>query len=313
MIAVSMVALSFSAYSQIVTFNSPISWVTQRNDSITVRCQIDTAQLKGKNEKGKNEKGKKEFAITVSQVNEKAQKKQLAKKTFPVTDYSGEFAMGPVGTVLVGGFSYLKIDWAIPGTDNKGYISPVGVVALDKLAPAPLAKVARAQDGTDAAGVAGALKEADFQSIGQEKYALAWNKDALYIVLVKQQKPVAGVIRFAIDGKNGKNAFLSFADRVVIYQASNDSLAGAHYERAMSGDTLKYNTKLWPNEMKKTTVGDKTVISVPWYDSGIIPFGDRKFAIGIMTFDEKNKQVAAQPPKADFYLPGTWGDFELAK
>jgi hypothetical protein len=94
MIAASMVALSFSAYSQIVTFNSPISWVTQRNDSITVRCQIDTAQLKGK----------KGFAVTVSQVNEKQQKKQLAKKTFPVTDYSGEFAMGPVGTVLTGGF-----------------------------------------------------------------------------------------------------------------------------------------------------------------------------------------------------------------
>jgi hypothetical protein len=313
MIAVSMVALSFSAYSQIVTFNSPISWVTQRNDSITVRCQIDTAQLKGKNEKGKKEQGKKEFTITVSQVNEKLQKKQLAKKTFPVTDYSGEFAMGPVGTVLTGGYSYLKIDWAIPGTDNKGYISPVGVVALDKLAPASVVKVAKVQDGADAAGVAGALKETDFQSVGQEKYALAWNKNALYIVLAKQQKPSAGVIRFALDGKNGKNAFLSFADRVVTYKASNDSLAGAHYSHTLSGDTLKYDVKPWPNEMKKTTIGDKIVISVPWYDSGIIPFGERKFAIGIVTFDEKNKPVAAQPSKADFYLPGTWGDFELAK
>jgi hypothetical protein len=187
------------------------------------------------------------------------------------------------------------------------------VVALDKLAPAPLAMVARVQDGVDAAGVAGALKEADFQNIGQEKYALAWNKDALYIVLVKQQKPAAGVIRFAIDGKNGKNAFLSFADRVVSYQASNDSLAGAHYARAMIGDTLKYEIKPWPNEMQRTAVGDKIVIKVAWYDSGILPFSERKFAIGIMTFDEKNKQVAAQPPKADFYLPGTWGDFELAK
>jgi hypothetical protein len=323
MIAASMVTLSFSAYSQIVTFNSPISWVTQRNDSITVRCQIDTAQLKGKNEKDKNEKGKKdqvksapvkkEFVLTVSQVNEKQQKKQLAKKTFPVTDYSGEFAMGPVGTVLAGGYSYLRIDWAIPGTDNKGYISPIGVVALDKLAPAPLAKVAKAKDGADAAGVAGALKDADFQSVGPDKYALAWNKDALYIVLVKQQKPAAGAIRFAIDGKNGKNAFLSFADRVVSYQASNDSLAGTHYSRGFSGDTLKYDVKPWPNEMKKTTVGDKIVISVPWFDSGIIPFGDRKFAIGIVTFDEKNKPVAAYPTKADFYLPGTWGDFELSK
>ena len=295
--------LAISSYSQIVSFNSPISWVTQRNDSITVRCQIDTAQLKGKSR----------FAITVNLVNEKAKKKQLARKSFKVTDYSGEFAMGPVGTVLTGGFSYIKIDWSIPGTDHKGYLSPIGVVALDKLTPPPLTKVVKAQDGADAAGVAGAIKESDFQSIGQEKIAFAWNKEALNIVLLKQRKPSAGVIRIALDGKNGKNAFLSFADRVVNFKPSGDSLWGQHYGRAMAGDTLKYDTKPWPNEMKKTAAGDKIVIRVPWYDSGIIPFGERKFGIGIMTFDEKNKQTAALPSKADFYLPGTWGDFELAK
>ena len=303
MVSSALVVLAIGAYSQVVTFNSPISWVTQRNDSITVRCQIDTAQLKGK----------RQFAITVNLVNEKARKKQLAKKSFSVTDYSGEFAMGPVGTVLTGGFSYIKIDWAIPGTDHKGYLSPIGVVALDKLAPPPLTTIARIQDGMDAAGVAGAIKGSDFQIIGQEKVALAWNKEALYVVLVKQQKASSGVIRFAIDGKNGKNAFLSFADRVVTFKPSNDSLWGQHYGRVMAGDTLKYDTKPWPNEMKKSVAGDKIVIEVPWYESGIIPFGERKFAIGIMTFDDKNKQTAALPSSANFYLPGTWGDFELAK
>lgn len=303
LISAGIALFSFGVQSQIVTFNSPLSWVTQRNDSITVRCQIDTAQLKGK----------KQFAVTVSEVNAKLQKKQLAKKTFPVTDYSGEFAMGPVGTVLTGGFSYLKVEWSIPGTENKGYISPVGVVALEKLAPVPVANVVKAADNADAAAVAGIVKEQDFQTVGLQKVGFAWNKNALFVVLVKQEKPAAGTLRIALDGKNGKNAFLSFADRVVMYQGSNDSLWGQHFARVMVSDTLKYEAKPWPNEMKKTVAGDKIVIQVPWYDSGIIPFGERKFAIGIMTFDDKNKQVAALPEKADFYLPGTWADVELAK
>jgi hypothetical protein len=304
-IAACVVTGAFSAYSQVVTFNSPLSWVTQRNDSITVRCQIDTAQIKVK--------GKREFAVTVNMVNEKQQKKQLAKKSFPVTDYSGEFSLGPVGAVLAGGYSYIKIDWALTGTDNKGYISPIGIVALDKIVPASLAKVVKAQDGADAAAIAGVIKDDGYMIVGSEKFALAWNKDALYVVLVKQKTPAQGTVRFALDGKNGKNAFLSFADRVVVYQPSNDSLWGEHLSRTMVGDTLKYEPKPWPNEINKSAVGDKIVVRIPWYDSGIIAFGERKFGIGVMTFDAKNKQVAAYPQKADFYLPGTWGDVELGK
>lgn len=303
MIAACVATFSFSAFGQIVTFNSPLSWVTQRNDSITVRCQIDTALIKGK----------KEFAVTVHLVDKKMQKRQLAKKTFPITDYSGEFTMGTVNQVLVGGHSYLKIDWAIPGSENKGYISPIGIAVLDKLPPVKLAGIARIPDGADATGAAAGLKDADFIGVGAEKCAFAWNKDALYIVIARQSTPAAGSIRFAIDGKNGKNAFLSFADRVLEYHPSNDSLSCLHYSRIMTGDTLKYETKPWPNEVKKNVSGDKIVISIPWFDSGIIPFGERKFGIGLMTFDVKGTPLASYPAKADFFLPATWGDFELAK
>jgi hypothetical protein len=303
MIAAGMVALSFSAYSQIVTFNSPLSWVTQRNDSITVRCQIDTALIKGK----------KEFSVTVQLVDRKSQKKQLAKKSFPVTDYSGEFNIGTINQVLVGGHSYLKINWAIPGSESKGYISPVGIATLDKLPPVVLTKIIAVKDGADAAAVAAGLKETDYLSFGTEKCAFAWTKEALYIVLAKQPAPAAGCIRFALDGKNGKNAFLSFADRVVEYHPATDSLGTLHYSRAMYGDTLKYETKPWPSEIKKSVSGDKIVISIPWFDSGIMPFGERKFGIGISTFDAKEIQTSAYPSMADFYLPATWGDYELAK
>jgi len=291
---------AIGAFGQIVTFNSPAAWVTQRNDSITVRVQIDTAQIK-----------KKEFALSVDLVSEGAKKKNLAKKTFKVTDYTAEFAMGPVSQNLVGGLSYIKIDWSIPGTTNKGSISPIGIVALDKLPVQPPSVVVHAKDGADAAAIAGFVKDGDFKTVGSAKYALAWNKDALYIVLVKTQAP--GTIRFSIDGKNGKNAFLSFADRVVMVATDKDSVWGNHYSWQLVGDTLKYTEKPWPNEMTKSAVGGKVVVRVPWYDSGIIPIPDRRFGLGVMEFDAAGVQKAALPASAKFYLPGTWSDVVLGK
>lgn len=295
-----VVLCAVGAYSQIVTFNSPTAWVTQRNDSITVRAQIDTAQIK-----------RKEFTVSVDLVNNGAKKKTLARKTFKITDYSAEFAMGPVSQNLAGGLSYIKIDWSIPGTTNKGSIAPIGIVALDKLPPLEVTVISRAKEGADAATVAGLVKDGDLKTAGSAKFALVWNKDALYVVMAKTKAP--GSVRFAIDGKNGKNAFLSFADRVVLYQPDKDSIWGSHFSRQMTGDTLKYVDKPWPSEITKTAVGDKIVVRVPWYDTGIIPIEDRKFGLGIMEFAANGQQAAAVPASANFYLPGTWGDFVLAK
>lgn len=302
-IAVCAVLFASTAYGQIVTFNSPLSWTTQRNDSVTVRSQIDTAQVK-----------KKQFDVTVELVDKKLRKKTLARKSFPIKDYSCEFDMGPINQTLVGGFSYIKINWKLPGSDNKGYIAPIGIVALDKLPPAPVDTIAKAPDNADAAAVVKAIKQDDYLTAGAEKFGFAWNRQALYIVYMKNEKTAPDVtLRFAIDGKNGKNAFLSFADRVVMYAPKNDSLWGTHFKRVLSEETLKYDVKPWPNEMTKTKAGSAVVIAIPWYDSGIIPFGERRFGMGVMTFDGKDQQTAALPEKGDFFLPGTWGDFVLAK
>jgi hypothetical protein len=287
-------------FSQIVSFNSPVPWVTQRNDSITVRAQIDTAQIK-----------KKEFAVSVDLVSEGAKKNTIARKTFKIADYSVEFALGRISRDLVGGLSYLKIDWSIPGTTNKGTISPVGIVALDKLPKPDSIMIAHAKDGADAAAIAASVKESDFKVVGTAKYALLWNKEALYLAIVKTPDP--GTVRFAIDGKNGKNAFLSFADRVVIYQPDKDSVWGSHFSRELIGDTLKYAEQPWPSEITKTVVGDKVIVRVPWHDAGIIPMEGRRIGLGIVTFGANSRQAAAVPASADFYLPGTWSDFVLAK
>lgn len=300
MMAGGIVLCAVGVYCQIVTFNSPVPWVTQRNDSITVRAQIDTAQIK-----------KKVFAISVNLVGEGLKSKTIAKKTFKITDYSAEFAMGPLSQNLVGGLSYIKIDWSVPGTVNKGSISPVGIVALDKLPKPDSTMIPHAKDGADAAAVAALVKEGDLKTVGTAKYGFYWNKEALYIAIVKTSSP--GTVRFAVDGKNGKNAFFSFADRVIMFQPEKDSVWGCHFSRQMAGDTLKYVEKPWPSEITKTVLGDKIILRVPWYDTGIIPIENRRLGLGIMVFGANGQQTAAVPASAKFYLPGTWGDFVLSK
>jgi hypothetical protein len=298
--AVCVALCAAGAYGQIIAFNGPMPWITQRDDSITVRAQIDTAQLK------KN----KTISLSAVLVNDRQQKTVLAKKTFPVTDYSGEFALGTIKKNMVGGRSYVKIDWSMPAAaGGKGSLLPIGIAALDKLPAPEVIAVARVKDGSNP-DVSG-LKDSDYRTVGGMKFACAWNNEALVIVLVKKQAP--GTVRFAIDGKNGKNAFLSFADRVVMYDRATDSLKGAHFSREMKGDQLTYTEKPWPNELTKSVSGDRVVIRVPWSDVGMLPAEERKFGMGITAFDAKGKQASAFPQKADFFLPATWCDCQLAK
>jgi hypothetical protein len=289
-----------ATYGQIIAFNGPMPWITQRNDSITVRAQIDTAQLKKS----------KTIALSAVLVNERQQKTVLAKKTFPVTDYSGEFALGTIKKDIVGGLSYIKIDWSMPAASGgKGSLLPVGIAALDKLPAPEVITVSRIKDGAipDVSGI----KDSDYRTAGGMRFALAWNNEALVIVIVKKALP--GTVRFAIDGKNGKNAFLSFADRVVMYTPATDSLRGVHFSREMNAEALTYAEKPWPNELTKSASGNTIVLRLPWSDVGLLPAEERKFGMGITVFDAKGKQTAAFPSKADFFLPATWCDCRLAK
>ena len=81
----------------------------------------------------------------------------------------------------------------------------------------------------------------------------------------------------------------------------------------MSGDTLTYAEKPWPNKMSTTVANDRIVVRIPWSDLGIIPFDGRIAGLGVMAFDAKGLQTASLPAKADFYNPGTWCDIQLAK
>ncbi len=284
--------------AQAVSFSSPASWITQRNDTVFIRAQLDTALIK-----------KKAVSVSLLQVNE-GKKKVIAKKDLKITDNVMELFFAKVGKDLVGGKEFLRLEWALADNSEKGTIEPIGILDLKKVQKSDTVKALRVQDGVEAKSVADMIKAEQTKKIGSVEFGTAWNKNALFIVMKKGQDN--SLISFAFDGKNGKNAFLSYPDRIISYIPAKDSLNTTHYNRDIKVDTLRYTDKLWQSEIKKETVVEKVVISMPWSDIGVIPFEERM--VGMAVFAQQDgKIMTAIPQNAQFYIPGTWGDLFLQK
>lgn len=284
--------------AQAASFSSPASWITQRNDTVFIKAQLDTALIK-----------KKAVSVSLLQVNE-GKKKVIAKKNLKITDNVMELMFAKVGKDLVGGKEFLRLEWALADNGEKGVIEPVGILDLKKAQKSDTVKALRVQDGAEVKSVADIIKAEQFRKIGSVEFGTAWNKNALFIVMKKGQD--SSKISFAFDGKNGKNAFLSYPDRVISYVPASDSLNTTHYDREIKGDTLKYTDKLWQSEIKKENIGEKVVIRMPWADIGVIPFEERMVGMGVFV-ELGGKIKEAIPQNAQFYIPGTWGDIFLQK
>ena len=109
-----------SAYSQVVSFSSPVPWATQRNDTIIARAQIDTAQIK------------KNPFLLLCRSSQTARKKPCPARLSNLR-LCGEFSFGSIKKDLVGGKEFLQIDWSASDGQEKGTIAPIGIVNLDRL------------------------------------------------------------------------------------------------------------------------------------------------------------------------------------
>ena len=288
-----------SGFSQTISFNTPLPWVSLRNDSLTVRAQIDTSALKGK-----------KLSLTVlTQNNGKSQ--TLASKTFTISDPSGEFSFGKLNRKLVGGQEFIRIRWEVKGTKETGDIAPVGIADLTKLMSNDTVKAVKIADGKTAKDAAAAIGE-KLSAVGSISYGMAWNKEALYIAVKKGDGKET--VKFGFDGKNGKNAFLSYPDRfVVCTPADSEVVRGMHFERSLHTDAIDYAEKDWRSSITHEIVGDVVLITVPWYDTGMIPFEKRTIGYAAFVENDQEKAVAATPKSADFYAPATWGTLLLLK
>lgn len=288
-----------SAFGDIVTFNSPGQWVTERSDNIVLKVQLDTSKIP-----------QKKVSVMLSKV-EGGKKKLIANKTFRVTDYSQEFALGSAGTNLLGGKDFLKVEWSVPGTKDKGSLFPVGIVNVDKLAKTEPLHAAKIPAPVDENSVASVAAKATFASVKGSEFALFWSPKALSIVCKKTAS--AAVLRFAFDGKNGKNAFIAFSDRVVDLVTAKDSINAFLHERGAMNDSLSFTVKPWMSEVTTFATKDFVVLNIPLYDIGLVGQDGRVIGFSSYAVDEKGAISASYPDKAKLLMPGSWSSVVFDK
>jgi hypothetical protein len=292
--AVSLVFGAVLAYSQPVILNSPTPWMTFRSDSILIKSQVDTSQI-----------NKKTVKYTLVSFNKNV-KSILATKDIKVNDITSDFFLAKTDKNIIGGINFLKIEWAADG--NKGTSEPIGVVNLDKLPKVTPINCNLVDEKVALKDMPALVKDDQMVKVGNRSFGAAWNKSALYIVMPKTAD--SSSITFALDCKNGKNAFLSYPDRFISYK--KDSLSAFHYTRDITNDTLKYTENSWATDIVREVVGEKIIIKMPWYDTGALPFDGRILGFAVFVADD-SKTVASNPDKADKFIPGTWGNLLLRK
>ncbi len=293
-----LLGYSIGAMGQVITFNSPAPWLTLRNDSILVKAQLDTSKFP-----------KKQVTFAVSKV-ENNKKKVVSTKTFKVSDFTQDFYLGLAGTGLIGGKDFIKIEWNVIGAADKGYCSPIGIVSAEKINKVKPLHVSKASGQFDPKNIAGLISGKQFTKVQNREFAFLWNQSGLAIFLKKAASKET--LKFTFDGKNGKNAFVSYPDKMIGYFAEKDSLH-AYINERLCTDSIAYTEKPWTNDISKASDKDYVMIKISWYDMGIAkPFEGRVMGFAAFAIPEKGPAIGF-PDKAALFLPGSWGSLVLDK
>lgn len=284
-----------TVHAEIVAFHNPSPWITLRSDKIVAKTLIDTVEVKNR-----------PIKITLSKIiNNKSIK--IVTKNFKANDYSHEYELANIGSNIIGGTDFLKIDWEIVGTEKKGTVSPFGIVSMSNVSLENVFECKKFSSKLDFDKI---NKESNFTSVGNTQFYSAWNNNNLVLVL-KNVKD-ADYITFTFDGKNGKNAFLSYPDRICTYFPKTDSIDAVFYKRNINEKSIEYNENKWINDITKHTNDGHIFITIPWYDLGMSSSAGR--ILGFSAFaNYKNKNTIALPSSAKKEIPGTWGNMKLVK
>lgn len=295
-LALGLMVSAFRLVGQTVTFHSPTAWKTQREREIVAKTLLDTAKIASKK-------------ITFSAIRvQDGKSKTVASRTCKVEGYSHEQSLVTLKEPVIGGRDFLRIEWRVPGSEDKGVLEPFGIVVLDEAAVEKVACRNLSKPLTTASGVE--LVADEPTALGDMQFCAAWTDKELSLVVRGGANGES--ITFCFDGKNGKNAFLSYADRFVTYAPAGDSLQALHYERSVSDTGIVYKKGTWIHEITRQKDGDVAVITVPWHDLGMQPFDGRRFGFCVFVQDTVGKE-AAFPSGAQREIPGTWGDMLLTK
>jgi len=294
-----LLGVCVGAGSQEVMFNDPSEWMTHRQSTFRVKTQVDTAEVGGK-----------QIGMTLySVVNGRRQ--TLGRGQFEADDFTKEVELGELNKNVIGGHDYLSIEWDVRGGDKEGVCEPVGVVVLEKL-PKHAPVVARdiTTDG-EPAKAAAALKDDEFHTVGGQSFVTGWDEEALWLVFKRSDSE--NTLELAFDGKNGKNAFVAYADRFVRYVPSVDSVHALHYTRSFKDDEIVYEEAAWHHETIISSEGEYMVVGLRWHDLGVIPQDNRTVGFGAFELGADEKETASLHEGSRRTVPGTWGNLRLEK
>jgi hypothetical protein len=289
------------AQDEAVTITSPTPWMTLRSDSVVVSVQADTLRLPQRS-----------IAFKVSK-NSNGKTSALFSKTVKMDDVSADVFLGRLGALPLGGTDFLTVEWSVPGSELKGVIEPLGAVRLpDEVTARPPLSAARLKEGVTEAQVADILRGVGGTEAGGVRFAAGWNTDALYVLINAAEGVTEAQI--AIDGKCGKSAFLSWADRFAVFSAASDSVYGRHYKRSVDKSVMKFDEMAWGGQstLSVTKAEVSRLIKIRWYEVGIQTFEERNIGFAVFAAN-KAKKAAAYPGLANREIPGTWGDLKLEK
>jgi hypothetical protein len=277
--------------AQVITFNQPAAWMSCRDGNIVVKALLDTGRLDNK-------------SVDVSLYKVSGKKKtMLGSYTTKKGEYSQEFTLAKIKEKVVGGRDFLKIEWSVKGKNDKGNIQPFGIADIGTAEPEITASGKFISGNLDMASVIKVLEEKDFRSAGNSKFAVAWNEMSVAIVVKKNAAD--GNIQFCFDGKNGKNAFLSYPDRFVSFDMASDSVKSWYLARSVSDSGVVYTEKTWNCQIKKESDASTSVIIINWYDIGLVPFNGRMAGFCALSGKE------SIPKSANQEIPATWGNLLL--
>lgn len=285
------------AGAQVVTFSDPSEWMTHGKEKFIAKAQLDTAQIESR-----------KVNLTLSIVID-GKSRRLNRERFAADDFYKEFDLGRIGRTVVGGYDYLSVDWSIPGGDKEGTVAPIGVIVLEKLPKHEPMIARRIDDGLTGAAAAEAVAANGLKQLGGITYGFGWNMTALWVVA----KGTGGPLEVIIDGKNAKNAFLSYPDRIARLFPEADSVHAFHYTRELTDDGIVYKENEWHHDMVVDTQGTYVVAGMRWYDMGVIPANKRTMGLGVFTLDGEGAQQDALWEDSKREIPGTWGDLRLVE